>query len=116
MDFIIFDCFPQGQEGVIDFKAIYPDWEAYCASMAKDGEWADHVVIIATAHLLQRDIIIVTSSPQGADSPEPFIRISCNIDSSNQPLLLGHIWESHYQSLQKIGTLKIMFLVLAFIA
>ncbi|XP_072029369.1 uncharacterized protein [Amphiura filiformis] len=92
----------QAQDGTIDFQAIHPDWERYCTSIARDGEWADHIVITATAHLLQREIVIVTSSPQGVDSAEPFIRISCNQDpSSIEPLLLGHVWECHYQSLMR---------------
>ncbi|XP_072043457.1 uncharacterized protein [Amphiura filiformis] len=94
----------QAQDGTINFKAIQPDWETYCTSMARDGVWADHIVITATAHLLQRDILIVTSSPQGADNDDPSIRISGSTDGSEQPLLLGHVWELHYQSLRKIGT------------
>ena len=74
--------------------------------MSKNGEWADHIVIIATAHLMQRDIIIVTSSPQGMDTTEPFITISCRSELSREPLLLGHVWESHYQSLQRTGMLQ----------
>ena len=73
--------------------------------MSKDKEWADHIVVIATAHLLQRDIVIVTSSPQGRDIAEPFIRISCDVTQSREPLLLGHVWESHYQSLLRMGKL-----------
>ena len=73
--------------------------------MCKDKEWADHIVVIATAHLLQRDIVIVTSSPQGRDSAEPFIRISSDVNQSSEPLLLGHVWESHYQSLQRMSKL-----------
>ncbi|XP_072014058.1 uncharacterized protein [Amphiura filiformis] len=93
----------QGPDGTINFEAIHPDWETYCTSMARDGEWADHIVIVAIAHILQRDILIVTSSPQGADGADPFIRISSGTDGpSIQPLLLGHLWESHYQSLMKI--------------
>ena len=99
----LYFCFAQGQHGIIDFKAIKPDWEGYCNSMAKNGEWVDNIVVTATAHLLQRDIVIVTSSPQGVGSAEPLIRISCGSDLSREPFLLGHVWESHYQSLQRIG-------------
>ena len=97
----------QAQDGPIDFQAIHSDWEGYCVTMATDKEWADHIVITATSHLMERDIVIVTSSPQGADSAEPFIRISCNAQSSSsrQPFLLGHVWECHYQSLMRIGEL-----------
>ncbi|XP_072023153.1 uncharacterized protein [Amphiura filiformis] len=92
----------QAQDGTIDFQVIQPDWTTYCTSMARDGEWADHIVVTATAHLLQRDILIVTSSPQGADNDDPSIRISCSTDGSKQPLLLGHVWEFHYQSLWRV--------------
>ena len=102
-----FLCVSQGQDGTIDFKAIKPDWEEYCNTMAKNGEWADHIVIIATAHFLQRDIVIVTSSPQGMGSAEPFIRISCRSELFREPLVLGHVWESHYQSLQRTGMLVV---------
>ncbi|XP_072049762.1 uncharacterized protein [Amphiura filiformis] len=93
----------QAQDGTIDFQVIQPDWKTYCTSMARDGEWADHIVVTATAHLLQRDILIVTSSPQGADNDDPSIRISGSTDGSKQPLLLGHVWEFHYQSLWRVG-------------
>ena len=88
---------------MIDFKAIKPDWEGYCNTMARNGEWVDNIVVTATAHLLQRDIVIVTSSPQGKGGAEPFTRISCRSVLPREPLLLGHVWESHYQSLQRIG-------------
>ena len=32
--------------------------------MLKDGKWADHVVPLAIAHILNRNILLVTCSPE----------------------------------------------------
>ena len=37
--------------------------EDYCDKMEKKGTWADHVVVIAMSKMLERNIMIVTSSP-----------------------------------------------------
>ncbi|XP_072039985.1 uncharacterized protein [Amphiura filiformis] len=89
----------QGPEGPVDFTKLYPDWSGYCDKMAQDGEWCDHVVLVATAHLLRRNIMVVTSSPQ-SQSDQTVCWIRSGASFSGNPIMVGHLWEWHYQSLQ----------------
>ncbi|KAL3889517.1 hypothetical protein ACJMK2_001855, partial [Sinanodonta woodiana] len=67
--------------------------------MAEDGEWADHILVVAMARTLQRDIMIVTSAPaSGNDDNVAWVVGQDNFQGD--PILLGHIWEHHYQSLE----------------
>ena len=66
--------------------------------MSRDGEWADHVVIVAMAHMLRRDILVVTSSPEGAGD-KAVQWIVGNMNFKGTPIRLGHVWELHYMSL-----------------
>ena len=75
--------------------------EQYCEKMAKCGTWADHVVVITMARMLEHDIVIVTSSPSTSGE----VCLTWVIGDSTKekpPLLLAHLWENHYQSLQPI--------------
>ena len=69
--------------------------------MAKRGTWADHVVVINMAKMLQRDIMIVTSSPSSSGN-DCLLWVPGDRSGKNEQLLLGHMWENHYQSLQPI--------------
>ena len=75
------------------------DLDEYCAKMSKDGEWADHIAVMGVARYLGNDIMVVTSS---ADTgPENKITwIVSNVGFSGSPIILGHIWENHYKSLE----------------
>ena len=68
--------------------------------MAKDGIWGDHLVLHAVANYFQTHIRIISSLDRD-------ILISPEIPVVNtNPLVLGHIHELHYVSLQpKQGTL-----------
>ena len=67
--------------------------------MRKDGEYADHPVVFGMARMLQMDIMIVTSSP--TDGPHDNIAWIVGREGfSGSPILLGHEWEYHYQSLE----------------
>ena len=69
--------------------------------MGKSGEWADHTVVVATAIYLQREIWVIKSSPD--TKPNDAIEyIKCPDAHSGDPLLVGHIWESHYVSLSPV--------------
>ena len=62
--------------------------------MAKDGTWGDHLVLHAVANYFQTHIRIISSL--GRD-----ILISPEIPVVNtNPLVLGHVHELHYVSLQ----------------
>ena len=75
--------------------------EDYCNNMAKRGTWADHVVVTNMARMLERDIMIVTSSPSTSGN-DCLVWVPGDRSGKKEPLLLGHMWENHYQSLQPI--------------
>lgn len=82
------------------------DFMEYCESMSKNMEWADHVIVVTMARMLEQNIIIVTSSPE-TDKDDSLVWVDggegCN---EKLPLLVGHYWEYHYQSLQPKESLK----------
>jgi hypothetical protein len=72
------------------------DWDAYLERIATVGEWADHQVIIATAEVTGRDIKIWSSH-----SAIPIvIKTRVQAEEELEPILLGHISEVHYESLE----------------
>ena len=89
----------QGPDGLIDFRSyIQSDWNTYLESMSRDGEWADHVVLVAMAHMLRRDILVLTSSPEGTGD-KVVQWIVGDVNFKGTPIRLGHVWEQHYLSL-----------------
>ena len=68
--------------------------------MSKDGEWADAVVVCAMARMLKRDILVVTSSPDGRDDQACQWIVGME-NFKGTPIKLGHVWELHYMSLGK---------------
>ncbi|KAL3889413.1 hypothetical protein ACJMK2_001757 [Sinanodonta woodiana] len=95
----------QASEGIMQVDCfIYNEsFDDYCSRMARDGEWADHVVVVAMARMLQMDIMIVTSSP--SSGPEDnIVWVVGKTAFQENPILLGHVWESHYISLQPKAT------------
>ena len=69
--------------------------------MSEDGEWADAVVVCAMARMLERDIMVVTSSPDGKDDDQAYQWIVGVENFKGTPIKLGHVWELHYKSLGK---------------
>ena len=70
--------------------------------MAKDGTWADEVVIRGTARMLGRSIHIVTSKQISSECG--YLKTEINVDGyTGEALLLGHIGELHYVSLDKVS-------------
>ena len=72
--------------------------ESYLSRMCRKGEWADHVIIIGMSAFLKCNIVIVTSSPN-SHPDDNVIWITCQ-NATDDVILLGHIWENHYQSLR----------------
>ena len=70
--------------------------------MAKTGEWADALVVVAMAHMLQHDILVLTSSPQTSDQ-QFYHWIYGAPNFIGQPIMVGHEYEFHYHSLEAIG-------------
>ena len=62
--------------------------------MAKDGTWGDHVVLFAAANHFQTPIRIISSlDHEIVVQPDQAL-------ANTKPLVLGHIHELHYVSLQ----------------
>lgn len=64
--------------------------------MAEDGTWGDHVILYAAANYFETCIHVISSLSHDSDviiSPERDVG-SCN------KLVLGHVHEYHYVSLQ----------------
>ena len=78
--------------------------------MAKDGTWGDHVVLFAAANRFQTSIRIISSLDREiVVHPEHAV-------ADPTPLVLGHIHELHYVSLQPrkgtiLATYTSLFLV-----
>lgn len=70
--------------------------------MVQQGEWVDHIIVMCIAVYLQRDIIVITSSPN--TNPDDNIIWISSGNAAGDPLRLGHIRENHYQSLRPIVT------------
>ena len=62
--------------------------------MAKDGTWGDHVVLLAAANYFQTSIRIISSLNR-----EIVVHPKHSV-ADPTPLVLGHIHEFHYVSLQ----------------
>ena len=98
-----FVCLLKGPDGIIKLsEATEEDWENYCQRMAQAGEWADALVVVAMAQMLQHDILILTSSPQTSD--EQFYNwIYGAPNFKGRPIVVGHEYEYHYQSLEAMS-------------
>ena len=88
----------------MDLREFVPgrNWSAYLDHLSHNGTFADHPAILATAHMLQVDIAIITSSEASTDESSMTWVVGKDHFSA-EPLLLGHIWENHYQSLDISG-------------
>lgn len=62
--------------------------------MAKDGTWGDHLVLLAAANYFQSPIRIISSLDR------EIVVQPDNAVADTHPLVLGHIHEFHYVSLQ----------------
>ena len=71
-------------------------WGGYLADMAQDGTWGDHVILWAAANCYQIAIHVISSLPGHS---EVIINPDCPFDESKH-LVLGHVHEVHYVSLQ----------------
>ena len=64
--------------------------------MEKDGTWGDHVILYGTANCYETYINVISSQSNHHDIT---IRADGHVMSTN-PLVLGHVHEVHYASLQ----------------
>lgn len=68
--------------------------------MEQDGTWGDHVILYAAANCYETCIRVISSLPRFHHG-DLTIRPDRHVVSSN-PLVLGHVHEVHYVSLQPI--------------
>ena len=64
--------------------------------MEQDGTWGDHVILYATANFYKTNIYVISSQLNHRDLT---IRPDGHVIST-KPLVLGHVHEVHYVSLQ----------------
>ena len=67
------------------------DLPSYLADMQRDGTWGDHIVLYSLANALGRTIRVVSSVGGYQDIMAPH---------HSAPILLGHVSEKHYLSLE----------------
>ena len=90
-----------GKEVDID-HFLTDTFENWSEKMKGDGEFADHIVVQATAKMLTTDILIVTSSPES--NPKNCIRyIKVKDNCFGIPIFLGHYWENHYRKIEPLS-------------
>ena len=90
---------------MINFKDHIPttgmSMDEYCTYMARDNSPPDAVTLNVLAHVLKRDILMVTSACPGWGE-KYFWVIANDSYQQNEPILLGNIVD-WYQCLQKTG-------------
>ena len=86
---------PDGTD-LFHFVHGHETWADYLAYMEHDGAWGDHLILCTAANLFKTCIHVVSSLDNDVD-----IRPHDPVDES-KPLVLGHIHEVHYVSLQPI--------------
>ena len=85
---------PDGTD-MFNFVHGYPSWADYLRGMEKDGTWGDQLILHATANCYKIPIRVISSLD---------CDITINPDhlvGNTIPLVLGHIHEKHYVSLQR---------------
>ncbi|CAH3157474.1 unnamed protein product [Pocillopora meandrina] len=88
---------PDGTD-LFDFVHGHQTWTEYLEHMEQDGAWGDHVILCAAANYFETCIHVVSSLSHSNDA---IITPHCPVDES-KPLVLGHIHEMHYVSLQPV--------------
>ena len=81
---------------LFNFINGYQSWADYLTKMEQDGTWGDHVILYATANCYKTCIDVISSRSNRSDLT---IRPDVHMVSTN-PLVLGHVHEIHYVSLQ----------------
>lgn len=71
------------------------NWTEYLNKLSRPGEWGDHIAVYALSKMLQRTIRIVSS----ADTQNYDLVLDNDYDKP-EPLLVGHVSEVHYHSLE----------------
>ena len=80
------------------FVDRHTTWGGYLTDMEQDGTWGDHVILWAAANCYQIAIHVISSLP---GKSEVIIQPDFPFDQSKH-LILGHVHEVHYVSLQPL--------------
>lgn len=90
----------QGVDGPVHIEHFIDDipFADWASNMRNNGVFADHIVLIGIANMLQTNMLIVTSNPQ-SNPDNCMTHIVGNRNYRGVPILLGHVWENHYYSL-----------------
>ncbi|XP_062499957.1 uncharacterized protein LOC134177210 isoform X2 [Corticium candelabrum] len=78
---------------------VSKDWDQYLSDMEKDGEWGDHLVVMALTTVLSHNILIVSSVDGASNHFTVTVEPNGHVASNDVPLLLGHYAENHFVSL-----------------
>ena len=94
----VFNCFFLQADGtdLCNFVHGHETWDDYLTYVEQDGAWGDHLILCAAANCFETCIHVVSSLHN-----DVVIRPHSPVDES-KPLVLGHIHEVHYVSLQPI--------------
>jgi hypothetical protein len=76
-------------------------WENYCAKMLKEGEWGDHLTLIAASEVFKTKIIIISSIP--GDNFVIDINPTFSQIRDDRTIILSHYAEFHYGSVHLIN-------------
>ena len=96
--FLLFSSVQSDGTKLFNFVHGCQSWSDYLTKMSADGTWGDHVILHAVANCYEICIHVISSLSPSHDviiSPEQ----SRDVESSNW-LVLGHLHEHHYVSLQ----------------
>ena len=86
------------------FVSNHPSWHAYLHAMGQDGTWGDHLTLIAVANMYHVSIVIVSS----VEDIQPIV-INPESGQSEGTILLGHIAELHYVTLQPVVIIVVLY-------
>ncbi|XP_071123935.1 uncharacterized protein [Mytilus edulis] len=90
----------QGVDGDVNIEHFidHSTFEDWASNMRRNGVFADHVVVLGMARMLETNMLIVTSNPQ-ASHENCVTHIIGKMKYRGMTIKLGHVWENHYYSL-----------------
>jgi len=74
-------------------------WDQYCSKMSKEGEWGDHLTLIAAAEVFKTAIVIISSVP----GDNFVIEVTPAFTGANGTIMMSHFAEFHYGSVHPIS-------------
>lgn len=75
--------------------------KAYVDFMKRNGNWGGQIEIIAAAHVMRRDIVVLVRSTGSASRLEEFFRASTSVDPIHEIIFVLYEGSNHYSGLYK---------------